>query len=649
MENRFGLKDFVLYALLGVLIVVVLLAMKQYDRQWDRVVAIEGKLDTQARELREIQNKLTAGVAVQPGPTASGSAGSAATGPAVASAGNDPFARIRAAQQQPGYARGDWLVDSFGNTVGKLTPLLSTDAYAADVQSYVLEGLADRDPATLEWKPLLSTGWRTIDNTAAYQAFVEKQKAAGKTPEEIAKLPDAPFALKIAFKMRSGVRFSDGEPLTADDVVFTYKFVMNERVNAPRDRAYLSRIKSVEKTAPDEVTFTFAEPYFEVMNLAAGMPILAEHFYGKYKPEDFNQSVGLLLGSGPYRMENPTSWKPGTLIQLVRNDNYWGVQPAFDRMAWKEIPNDVAEMASFRNGDTDLFAAAPEQYREMIADARLVERTQHLEYQNPVGGYRYVAWNEKAGKKPSRFADKRVRQALTMLLDRERMIQEISLGYAVLANGPFNPLSKPFNPDVQPWPYDVARAKQLLKEAGFEDRNGDGVIESRDGARFEFKLTYPGGNANYEKLVLFMKDAYARAGIVLRPDPLDWAVMVERLSKKSFEAISLGWTAGIETDIFQMFHSSQMLNEGDNFMSYRNPELDAVIEQARTTVDEAKRIPLWRKAHAILNEDQPYTFLSFGKSLVFFDKRLHNVERTKLGLNPRVEWYVPSAEQRWTR
>ena len=639
MENRFGIKDLFLFLVLIALLISVWLAMKQNDRQWDELRIIRNRVEGQANDLRTIQDALRQGVAVaNPNST---------TAPIVADAQNDPFSRLRVAQQLPDYARGGWLVDAFGNSVGKLTPLVSSDAYASTVQGYVLESLATRDPDTLEWKPLLSEKWTINDTSAARDAAIQKLKEAGKSDADIAKDTSVPAALSITFKMRPGLRFSDGVPLTADDVFFSYTFVMDPAINSPRDKAFYSRITKVEKTGPDQVTFTYTEPYFEAFDLAAGMSILPKHFYGSFKPEEFNQSVGLLLGSGPYRLQDPKSWKPGTLIQLVRNDRYWGVQPAFDRLVWREISNDVAHLAAFRNGDIDLFGATPEQYREMSADQGLLARTQHFEYQSPVGGYRYIAWNERRDGKPTAFADVRVRQAMTMLLDRKRMIQEIMLGYAVEATGPFNPLSKQSSPEVKPWPYDVAKAKELLKAAGFEDRNGDGVIESADGKPFEFKLTYPSGSANYEKMVLFMKDAYARAGIVLKPDPLDWSVLVERLNNKNFEAVSLGWTAGIENDIYQMFHSSQMVAEGDDFMSYKNPKLDQIIDQARRTIDEKERMPLWREAHRILHEDQPYTFLSFGKSLVFLDKSIQNAKITKrMGLNDRTEWFVPAGKQR---
>lgn len=128
--------------------------------------------------------------------------------------------------------------------------------------------------------------------------------------------------------------------------------------------------------------------------------------------------------------------------------------------------------------------------------------------------------------------------------------------------------------------------------------------------------------------------------------------MLEALNKKDFEAITLGWTSGIETDIYQMFHSSQAKTDGDNFISYKNPELDKLIEEARSTVDEEKRMPLWQEAERIMYEDQPYTFLLRRQTLAFIDKRIHNLQMTKLGLNRGllpIENYVPAPQQRYTQ
>lgn len=675
MENRFGIKDFFIFLALIVLIVLVVVAMFQYDRQWEDVQLVKTRLESQSVEIQKLSRLIENGAVTMRGSDAAADA-------AGVQKSDGPFSRILKAQSLAGYASGDWFISSFPGKTAKLTPLLSGDAYAAEVQSHVLESLVSRDPQTLDWYGLLAKSWTIHDNSQAWHEAMDplRQRVKGDPkkffddpdlPSEFATLPQVkelkqaldkgeavevpdsvlalypgiPDAATIRFTLRDGVRFSDGQPLTADDVIFTYDLIMNPAIAAPRARAYYSRIRAVQKTGGDEVEFVFCEPYFQAFELAATMEILPQHFYSKYTPEQLNQSVGLLMGSGPYRLPDPASWKPGAPIELVRNDRYWGVPPAFNRIVFREISSDQGRLASFRNGEIDALSASPDQYRALSSDPQFMQKVQAFEYQNPVGGYRYVAWNERNPL----FKDRRVRQALTMLLDRQRMIQEISLGYGALATGPFNPLSKQYNPQVKPWPYDVAEAKKLFTEAGFSDNGDNGILKDADGRPFEFRLTYPAGSANYDKMVLYMRDAYAQAGIILKPDPLEWQAFEDRLKNKNFEAISLGWTSGLESDIYQMFDSSQSGPEGDNFISYANPKLDEIIEKARSTMDEAQRMPLWQQAHEILHEDQPYTFLWFGKSLIFVDKRIQNIQRVKLGLSPMDEWFVPLSEQKYSQ
>lgn len=670
MENRFGVKDFILLLLIVALIVSVWLAMKQYDRQYDQILAIRRQLDDTTQSVRQIQRRLDSGIALSGGTTR----------PAVATDAG-PFARIAAARAKPDFAEGDWLVEGLSGRLATITPLVSGDASASAVQRNVLQSLIDRDPVTLEWSGLLAESWTVEDNVKAWQAYVDQRKqvplteeeilqeadlppadkaeerreyiekrlAEGRRDEQIGAEPETPPAIVITFTMRDGITFSDGEPLTADDVVWTYDWLMNEAVNAPRHRAYYKTIRSVTKKGDNQVVFEFREPYFESLAVAGSLEVLPRHFYSKFDPETFNKTPGLLMGSGPYKLADPQGWRPGQPLELVRNDRYWGIAPAFDKIVYREFTNDVARQTEFRNGNIDTFGAFPEQYEEMRRDPELASRTQHFAYTNPIGGYRYIAWNQIRNGKPSAFADKRVRQAMTLLIDRQRLVDEVMRGLATISTGPFNPLSKQSNPDIKPWGYDPERAAQLLAEAGFTDPNKEGILRGPDGRPFEFRLTYPSGNANYERMALSLKDMLARGKIKLNPDPQEWSVFTQRLENKDFDAITLAWTAGIETDIYQMFHSSQTVAGGDNFMNYRSPALDAIIEKARRTVDEDERIPMWRKAHEILHEEQPYTFLFFPKSLVFIHGRIANVQLLPRGLNPREEWYVPLERQKYSR
>lgn len=616
MQKRLTAKDWILYALIAVLITLLLLVMYQIDRQWLRLTEMQIALQAQAKDMRDLRSAVSSGTLAR-----SENAATATTTPAVAAA----FNRAHAMTQQAGYAQGDWSVNAFGNNLKTLTPLVSTDAYASDVQSYVQESLITRNPDTLEWEGLIAKSWQVSAD-----------------------------GLTITFQMRDDVTFSDGKPLTADDVAFTFDFIMTEAIQAPRERAYLEKIASVKANGKYEVVFTYKEPYFEALSLAGGMTIFPKHFYEPYlkTPQTFNESKGLLLGSGPYQMPDPKGWTPDKgNVELVRNERYWGdVQPSYNRILWKIIQNDSARLTTYRNGEIDAYGARPNEYADLKQDPQMMGKSQNFEYMPPVAGYSYIGWNQERGGKPTRFADKRVRQAMSHLTDVQRVIKDVFLDYAEPAVSPFSNTSKQHDPALQPYAFNLEKAQALLKEVGYEDRNKDGVLEDAAGQPFEFKLTYFDANEDTKRMVLLLKDLYAKAGVKMIPFPQEWPVMLESLNKKDFDAITLGWTSGIETDIYQMFHSSQAKTDGDNTISYKNPALDSLIDKARATVDEATRMPLWQQAEHIMYDDQPYTFLMRRKTLAFIDKRIHNLQMTKLGLNRGLlplENYVPAAQQKY--
>jgi peptide/nickel transport system substrate-binding protein len=623
MEKRFTVKDFFFFLMLLTLLATLLVTMYMIDRQWSKMSQMEAALKEQAgdfRQLRQIYGQLKRDIS-------SGAVAVNSSKPPVKSASDSAaFARAKAVSGLTDYAEGDWLVQAFGNSLKTITPLVSSDVYASNVQRFVLESLLTRDPETLEWQGLLAESWQVSDD-----------------------------GLRFTFTLRPNITFSDGTPLTAEDVAFTYRFIMDPRIKAPRERAYYEKMASVTADGPRSVEFIFKEPYFDSLTLAGGMSIMAKHFYEPYlqEPERFNQSKGLLLGSGPYRLVDPKNWTPDKgVIELERNPRYWGlVQPSFNRIIWKIIENETARLTSYRNGEIDTYSAQPREYKKrLLKDKKLMARSQNFEYLPPTSGYRYIGWNQKRKGKPTRFADKRVRQAMTYLSDKQRIVDEIMLGYGEPAVGPFNPQGKQHAADLALRTLDIKKAKDLLKQAGYDDSNGDGVLEDESGKPFRFELVYPQGSEQYTSLVLFLKDAYARAGVQLVPKATEWSVMIDLLDKKDFEAISLGWSASLESDLYQIFHGDQRKDNGDNFINYRNPKLDKLIEEARSSVDEDKRMPLWQEAERILYEDQPYTFLTRSKSLVLVDRRMKNARVTPMGLNMTdmpIGWYVPAEEQKY--
>ena len=627
MENRFGVKDLFLFLLVGGLIVVVVMAMIQFDRQYDQVLLIQSKQEEMTRDLGRIRQQLAQGVAMAP----SAGGPSTPTTNAAPGGGKDSFYLLRDAEQKPDFARGDWFVDNMGAKIGKLTPLISTDVYQNWVEYNVCESLAFRDPHSLEYLPRLATRWEI-----------------------------SPDGLTMRFFLRRDVTFSDGEPMTADDVVWTFNWIKNPAVAAARQRSYLEKLKEVKKIDDYTVEFVFSEFYFQNFDYVAGgdVNVLPKHFYSRFSPDEFNERTGLLMGTGPYRMASPDAWTPGQPIELFRNDRYWGPPGTFDRILFREVEEDAAEMVVFGNQEIDHIHAQPEPYHQMTKDPRILAISNHYSYPSVFTGYRYCAWNQvarKDGKEvKTHFADKRVRQAMTMLIDRQRIVDEIAFGLGTVATGPFATFSPQYAKDVQAWPHDPERAKALLKEAGYADRNGDGVIESADGTPFRFKVMFMGTTVAWQKIALFMKDGLARAGIVVEPEPVDWPVLLRRMQQGDFEAVCLAWSGVVETDPYQIFHSSQIKDAGDNRTGYVNPELDKLIDKARTTVDKGERMKMWNQVHHILHEDQPYTFLFNRNELRVVNKRITNIEPSKLGLNYEhlnggvIPWYVPKQSQRYT-
>jgi len=400
--------------------------MYMVDRQWRMMGSMQSTIASQADDLRalrttvqSVERQIDEGVAVAATSQSAGGGGSDSSSSA--------FKRAKKARQQEGFSEGDWYVDSFSASLKTISPVVSADVDASSVQNYVIESLIQRNPDTLGWDGLLAESWTASED-----------------------------GMTLDFTLRDNLSFSDGVALTAADVEFSFNFVMDERIAAPRLRSYYDKIASVEALDELTVRFVFAEPYFESLGLAGQMEVLAKHFYEPYleDAETFNQSKGLLFGSGPYRLEDPVSWTPDAgRVELLRNQRYWGeVQASYDRLIWNVIDNASARLAAFRNETIDIYDAKPVEYKSLLEDAQIQQKAQNFEFMSPNAGYSYIGWNQVRDGKPSFFADEKVRVAMTHLTDRERIIDEIMLGYGEVAVSPFNPRSKQHNKAVEPWP-----------------------------------------------------------------------------------------------------------------------------------------------------------------------------------------------------
>jgi peptide/nickel transport system substrate-binding protein len=247
--------------------------------------------------------------------------------------------------------------------------------------------------------------------------------------------------------------------------------------------------------------------------------------------------------------------------------------------------------------------------------------------------YAWIGWNQK---RPF-FRDRRVRKALTMLVDRPGMIGKMMYGLARPTTCHFYWASPSCDPALKPLPFDPVAAAKLLDEAGWKDTDGDGVRD-REGVAFSFKFMLPASSVNAERMATKMKEDFRRAGIDLAIQKVEWAAYSKRLRTHEFDACTLLWVGDARGDPTQIWHSKS-IEGGSNYISFRNDEADRIMEQARVTFDADKRNEMYRRFGAILHEEQPYTFLHVRPRLSLVSKKLHGVRET-LQYWQFEDWYL---------
>jgi len=444
--------------------------------------------------------------------------------------------------------------------------------------------------------------------------------------------------LEITIHLKKNIWFSDGVPVTADDVVFTYNTIMNPGVDAADIRNYYENFKDVVKIDDKTVKFVFKELYWKTIESVGVFEVLPKHVYEFKDPEEFNKHRSNPVGSGPYVFER---WDVGQQIVLRRNDNYWGKRPKLDKIVFKYITNATAALQALRSHDVDYMEPSSEQFAEMSVNEQFKKEFNILSYWEPSHGFAYLGWNQASVF----FEDRRVRLAMTHIVNRKAIVKDLLKGYAKVVTGPFYLYGKQNDPNIKPWAYDLDKARELLNKAGWVDTDSDG-IRDKNGKAFSFRISYPSGSITGERIVKLLKDDASKVGIDVIPDPLEWSIFIERLNRREFDAAMSAWGGTIESDPYQLFHSSQTKGRGSNYVGFSNAEADTLIEEARRTLDENKRYRLYHKFHRLLHEEQPYTFLYSRPTFVFLDKRFENVKLHKLGIDP-LEWYVPKAKQKY--
>jgi peptide/nickel transport system substrate-binding protein len=308
----------------------------------------------------------------------------------------------------------------------------------------------------------------------------------------------------------------------------------------------------------------------------------------------------------------------------------------------KIIPDLNAQMMELMSGQIDTMGLTPDQYEEKAADTGFTGQYNMFRY--PSFAYTYLGFNMK----DPRFADKKVRQAIAFAIDKDELVEGVLLGLGSPANGPFKKDMWVYNQNVQPYPFDQAKAKALLAEAGWKDSDSDGLLD-KDGQPFQFTVMTNQGNKVREQTGLIIQARLAEIGIKMNLRIVEWAAFLkEYIDKHNFEAIIMSWTIPIEPDLFDVWHSSKTREGELNFISYKNADVDRLIDDGRFSFDQAARKAAYDRIQEIFYDDVPYVFLFVPDAMPVVSRRFIGPEVTPAGMGLNMnDWYVPLDQQRY--
>lgn len=510
------------------------------------------------------------------------------------------------AEDQPAY--GDTIVVGSIGDARSLIPILASDTASAEICGLVFNSLVKYDK-DINLVPELCISWQILDK-----------------------------GLTILFHLRTDVYWHDGVRFNARDVEFTFKKLIDPNTKTPYSGDF-EKVKSLEVVDDYTLKVTYKEPFSP--GLASwGMWIMPKHILEK---EDFNNTLFARspVGTGPYKFG---FWKTQEKIVLEANPDYFEGRPYIERYIYRVIPDQSTLFLELEVEGVDYAGLSPLEYLRQT-DTKFFKKN-YIKYKFPSFGYAYLGFNLKNPL----FADKRVREALDLALDKDEIIKGVLFGLARVCTGPFIPQSWAYNEEVRPREFNPKKALELLKDAGWQDQDKDGWLD-KDGRIFEFTIITNQGNEQRKAAAEIIQKRFRDIGIKVKIKIIEWsAFLSEFIDKRKFEAVLLAWSLSRDPDNYDIWHSSKTKEGEFNFLSYSNPEVDELLLKGRRTFDQRERAIYYKKIHEIIFQDTPCIFLYVADSLPIVHKRFKGIEPSPIGIGYNfIKWYVPENEQKYQR
>jgi peptide/nickel transport system substrate-binding protein len=447
-----------------------------------------------------------------------------------------------------------------------------------------------------------------------------------------------PDSAALRYHLASGRRWSDGRPITANDVVFTYRLLRDTTVAAPQ-QDYTNHIDSVVANDDSTVTFHFDRRYPEML-FHSGLGISPAHVFEGVTPAQIRSHPAFidpaknLVVSGPFRIG---AWQKGTQVTLVPNPHF-PVKPRLERIVIRIIPEATTRLTELMTGNIDFMRPIP---FDQVAEVRRRAPNVRIEAEAK-RFYDFIAYNPRTF---APFADPEIRRALGMAIDVKGLMGALQINdYAVQASAPYSPIfTELYDPrSMPPLPFDTAAAVRILESKGWRDSNGDGVRD-RNGQPFRFTLESNSGNARRADVTQIVQQQWKRIGVDARIQLSETNTFFDRLNKKQYQAAAAGWSVGLSPDLTTLWGEGSVYN----YVSYRDPQTTALFEQALAQPTAETANPIWRQAAARIAQAQPYTFLYFMDQLDGVNNRLRGMRIDTYGAYQNTwEWWIPRSQQR---
>jgi peptide/nickel transport system substrate-binding protein len=511
---------------------------------------------------------------------------------------------------------GTAVVGTIGELADGMNAAVSSDFTATQHQQFVnLMTLIDYD-ADLNPRPYLAESWEVNDDNT-----------------------------EITFHIRRDVRWHDGEPTTARDVAFTYLRVTNPATAFPNAAFWDHYVKGPEgvEVIDDYTVKIRLEPHSEFLDPWRTVAILPEHLLGDVPPEELKRhpfGTQCPVGNGPFVFASHSPQERWVFEANPAFPAELGGRPFLDRYIYRIIPEQTTILTELLTENLDVYIAPrPDQAQRIIDDPRvdLLNFTSR--------NYVFVGWN---ARRPQ-LADARVRRAITLGTNREEIVQAILQGYGTVANSGVPPFHWAYDRGMsRALAYDPVAASRLLDEAGWIDRDGDGVRENEDGLPLSFSIKYNTGNQQRQDVAEIMQAQLAEIGLQVQPQVVEWATLLQQINTpdlRDFDGVVMAWVTEFKLDDMDLFHSAR-IDQPYAWSGTRNPKIDRLLEELSRTVDRAEAKPIWTEYQQALIEEQPYTYFYFPDRLDGVNKRLKGVTMDARGewLNIK-DWYLDPASR----